>query len=28
MALNRKQALWFSEWTKEAREKVFIHINN
>ena len=28
MALNRKQAVWFSAWTKEAREKFFIHINN
>jgi len=28
MALNRKQAAWFSSWTQEAREKFFIHINN
>ena len=28
MALNRKQAVWFSEWTKEAKKKFFIHINN
>ena len=28
MALNRKQALWFSEWTQEAKKKFFIHINN
>jgi parvulin-like peptidyl-prolyl isomerase len=28
MALNRKQAFWFSEWTQEAKKKFFIHINN
>ena len=28
MALNRKQALWFSNWAQEAKKKVFIHINN
>ena len=28
MALNRKQALWFSEWTQKAKKKFFIHINN
>ena len=28
MALNRKQSLWFSSWTKKAKENFFIHINN